>query len=232
MNKICSVCGAEKDISEFRFRADKNVYMTYCRVCERNKNKQYKKENNKKISEYNRQYMKEYNKQYYQENREELIDYQSEYRLNNPDKIKERDKKYYNDNRGKIIQNSIKNKKKRRENDPIFRLREAVSSYIRMFINKNGKSILKYFPYTIEELKRHIESQFEPWMNWDNHGVYDSLTWDDNDPATWTWQLDHIVPHSTFNYTSMEDLSFQECWSLKNLRPYSAKQNIIDGNRR
>jgi hypothetical protein len=29
----------------------------------------------------------------------------------------------------------------------------------------------------------------------------------------------------------MEDQAFLDCWALSNLRPYSAKQNIIDGNR-
>jgi hypothetical protein len=29
----------------------------------------------------------------------------------------------------------------------------------------------------------------------------------------------------------MEDENFKKCWSLENLRPYSAKQNIIDGAR-
>lgn len=29
----------------------------------------------------------------------------------------------------------------------------------------------------------------------------------------------------------MEDEEFKKCWALSNLRPYSAKQNIIDGAR-
>lgn len=66
-------------------------------------------------------------------------------------------------------------------------------------------------------------------MNWNNHGKYDPKTWDDNDPNTWTWQLDHIIPHSEFKYTSTEDEEFKKCWALNNLRPYSAKKNLIDG---
>jgi hypothetical protein len=27
----------------------------------------------------------------------------------------------------------------------------------------------------------------------------------------------------------MDDENFKKCWALENLRPYSAKQNIIDG---
>jgi hypothetical protein len=73
---------------------------------------------------------------------------------------------------------------------------------------------------------------FEPWMNWNNHGTYIPDKWDDNDPSTWTWQLDHIISHSQFNYKSMEDDDFKSCWDFKNLRPYSSKQNILDGSRK
>jgi len=91
-------------------------------------------------------------------------------------------------------------------------------------------------PYTIEELKAHIEKQFlrpeNNWMNWGNHGAYKLKSWDDKNNSTWVWNIDHIKPHSNFKYTSMEDESFKKCWALENLRPYSAKQNIKDGNRR
>ena len=92
--------------------------------------------------------------------------------------------------------------------------------------------MLRYLPYTMDDLKRHLEAQFEPWMNWDNHGRYDPKTWDDNDPTTWTWQIDHKKPHSEFDYTTMDCQEFRDCWALSNLRPYSAKQNNIDGGSR
>lgn len=98
--------------------------------------------------------------------------------------------------------------------------------------SKNEESCLKYLNYSIEDLKQHLESQFEPWMSWNNHGQYIFSTWDDNDSTTWKWQLDHIIPHSTFNYDSMDHPDFIKCWSLDNLRPYSAKLNVIDGTRK
>lgn len=67
-------------------------------------------------------------------------------------------------------------------------------------------------------------------MNWNNWGVYSSKTWNDNDQLTWTWNIDHIIPHSTFKYDSMEHPDFHKCWELSNLRPYSAKLNVIDGS--
>lgn len=113
-------------------------------------------------------------------------------------------------------------------------VRDFVSKRVGMALkckgaSKNNESIIKYLPYTIEQLKRHIELQFEPWMNWSNRGMYNSEKWNDNDKLTWKWNIDHIIPHSEFNYSSMNDPEFLECWALKNLRPLSAKQNVLEG---
>lgn len=158
------------------------------------------------------------------------------------------EKERYSQNKEKIkksakiyrINNKIKSNlhmATRRRTDPLFKLRHGVSSRIRQKLSsfnsrKNNKSITKYLQYSIQELKSHLEFLFEPWMTWNNHGIYNVNTWDDNDPSTWKWNIDHIIPHSTFKYTSMTDNEFHSCWSLKNLRPYSAKQNIIDGSTR
>ena len=69
-------------------------------------------------------------------------------------------------------------------------------------------------------------------MSWKNWAVYNPKTWNNNDSKTWTWNIDHIIPQSDLPYTSMSDVNFNKCWSLSNLRPYSSKQNILDGNRR
>ena len=91
---------------------------------------------------------------------------------------------------------------------------------------------MNVLPYSMEELKIHLESLFEPWMTWQNHGKYEKKNWDDNNQDTWTWQVDHIIPHSKLKYDSVNDKNFSKCWALSNLRPYSAKKNIEDGNRR
>jgi hypothetical protein len=125
-------------------------------------------------------------------------------------------------------------KAKKKYKDPHRRLRLLVSNAIngalkRNNSSKNGESCTKYLPFTINKLKTHLENQFEDWMTWDNHGEYLVDKWNDDDKSTWTWQIDHIKPHSDFVYTSMKDKDFEECWSLDNLRPYSAKQNLLDG---
>ena len=127
--------------------------------------------------------------------------------------------------------------KERRHRDIIYKMRTYISTHILIALkanggSKRGYSIMEFLPYTIEQLKEYIESLFEPWMTWENHGKYNRSTWNDPDPSTWTWQIDHIIPHSFFHYASMDCQTFQDCWALSNLRPYSAKQNVLDGNRR
>lgn len=80
--------------------------------------------------------------------------------------------------------------------------------------NKGGRSWKTMVPYTWEELKAHLESQFRPGMSWDNHGE---------------WHIDHVKPRSSFAYTSPECPDFAECWALSNLQPLWARDNIRKG---
>lgn len=171
-----------------------------------------------------------YWEEYYAENSETKKSSAKEWRESNKDKSKLTKDIWVENNPN--YQNNYQ--KDRLKSDLTFKLRKYASSYIRSAIKENDGSkqdysILQFLSYTIEELKLHLESQFKPWMNWNNWGKYNSKTWNDNDSTTWTWQIDHIVPHSTFKYTSMEDDEFKRCWGLENLRPLSAKQNQLDG---
>ena len=127
-----------------------------------------------------------------------------------------------------LWKNSAAYAKWRRE-DTACRLRNSVSNSIRVMLKRNGsykreKSIRNYLPYTIEELKLHIENLWEPWMCWGNYGGKSS------DPQK-TWHIDHIIPHHIFKYKSMDDSLFVECWNLKNLRPLEKKANMSKGSK-
>jgi hypothetical protein len=87
--------------------------------------------------------------------------------------------------------------------------------------------VWNFLPYSSQELREYLESQFTPWMNWKNLGVYKKYQWDDSIPQTWVWQIDHIIPQGAFLFTSLEDDAFKWCWSLDNLRPLSAKENSL-----
>lgn len=159
-----------------------------------------------------------------------------EYREKNRDKINKQ-KKIYSKKNKEYIRNWQNNwEKNKRIVDKSFALRKIVSVSIKYALKRQKTSkkgsCKKYLPYTIEQLKLHLEFQFEPWMNWSNHAMYNSKTWDDNDSSTWTWNIDHVIPQSDLPYDSMEHENFKKCWALENLRPYSAKQNVIDGSSR
>ncbi len=208
------------------------------------RDKQYRSEHKEEIKENKKQYnaehkeeIKEQRKQYRTEHKEELKEYKKQWYVENKEEIKEHRKQYNIENKENIKEYKKQYEKDRRKTDPVFKLRDNVSKSIHKALHKNsssknGQSILKYLPYTIEELKNYLESLFEPWMSWENHGVYSSKTWNENDQSTWVWHLDHVMPQESLPYISMKDDNFKICWALENLRPYNAKKNIEEGNNR
>ena len=165
--------------------------------------------------------------------------YNKNYRLNNIEKLNENSRLYRMNNIVHVRKYRVMWEKNKKIADPQFKLRKYLSNsiYLHLIINKSSKnndSILKNLLYSMRELKEHIEKQFELWMTWDNWRQYNAKIWNDNDQTTWTWQIDHIIPHSKLNVLSMEDQAFKDCRDLSNLRPLSAKQNVLDGflNRR
>ena len=242
--KICTKCGAPKPLNLFKNGNS-------CIWCEKQYLKKYYEKNKKKIKAYQKRYRNAYKdkivagkRDYYQKNKEKVILKNKEYVNKNKEKVKRLKKEYYLNNKEEILKkNKIyaeKNKhrrnernRNRRKTNIYVKLREHMSKSIHKALKKRDGSkcsnlFTKFLPYTIDELKLHLESLFEPWMNWGNHGQYNEK-WNNNDFSTWKWQIDHIVPHSKFNYAAMGDREFQQCWDLKNLRPLSAKQNWFDG---
>ena len=221
--KTCSGCGLVRPIEDFYIGSRK------CPICLGAYRKEYRDKNLDTLNEYRRGY--------YQIHKEELIDYAHRYYQDNNQGILDQKKMYAAKNSDKIKAKSNVHRKKRRDNDPVYRLRALISRVVHKMLvangsSKNGGSILDFLPFSMDELKQHFEKQFEPWMTWDNQGKYSPKTWDDNDPNTWKWNIDHIIPQSDLPYTLMSDDNFKKCWSLENLRPLSAKQNILDGTKR
>ena len=119
--------------------------------------------------------------------------------------------------------------KKFLRSDPVRKLRHYIGIAVKDALkkrnsSKNGQSVFKYLPYTSSELKVHLESLFEPWMSWENYGGCQT------DPRK-TWWIDHIIPQSRFNFKTLDDPLFLECWSLPNLRPLEKMANIKKGCR-
>lgn len=193
------------------------------------KQKEYNKKNKTKIRKNNEQYYKKnieqikiYRKEYYQKNIEKRKQQGKVYYQTHREKRKKYSKQYSGDknNRVKINARSRIYLKKKRKIDIHYKISKNISNLIRskmkMRKRKKDRNIAECLPYTIQELKEHLEKLFEPEMNWENHGK---------------WHLDHIIPDSSFNYKSTKDEEFQKSWALKNLQPLWAKENMIKGNK-
>ena len=138
---------------------------------------------------------------------------------------KQRDRAYYLLHREKRIAYTREYIKKHRaelsqkalvkyHSDPITNLRTRIMSRLSETITtKNPKrnKWLDVLGYSINELKSHIERLFTVGMSWENYGE---------------WHIDHKIPVSAFNFSLVEDIDFKRCWSLKNLRPLWARDNL------
>jgi hypothetical protein len=223
LTKICAKCKLELDTSLFHKRnKSSNGFKPRCKKCTKEDN--LKNSDKIKLQRLN----------FRKKNRKRLVQDTKKYVENNKEVRKEYERNYYLLNKNKILAKNNIYTKIKRKTDPFFRLRGQITNAISRALklqngSKNNESCIKYLPYTIFMLKEHIESLFEPWMNWQNQGMYPNKTWVDEDQSTWVWSLDHIIPQSTLPYSNMNDENFIKCWSLDNLRPYSAKQNWLDG---
>ena len=232
----CQFATIEQDISNFFFRKDNQKYCNDCKNCR----KIYYQNNKEKMFIYNKRYYqdnKEKFKSCYQNNKEKISKQNKQYRQENKEKIAKFLKQFYQDNKEKIYKQRNEYRRIRWKTDINFKFRQYFSRSINKALkrnnsSKNGLSCSKYLDYSMNDLKVHLESLFESWMTWDNQGNYIIELWDDNDTSTWKWQIDHIIPASDLPYSSMEDENFKKCWTLENLRPYSAKQNLLDGTNR
>mgnify|MGYP001193157389 CR=1 FL=1 len=188
--KICTHCKKQK--SKLSFHKDiryKDGFNPWCIDCRK-------------------EYMKEYSKL------NKYKDYQKEYRK--CDTYKSYQKRYSKSEKKKRYQNEyIKTKYK---NNLKYRLGCNMSSAVRSALKgkKGGRSWEDLVGYTVEDLMKCLESKFEPWMNWENHGE---------------WQIDHIKPISLFNFTNIEDNEFKECWALSNLQPLGKIENRRKSNK-
>ena len=98
--------------------------------------------------------------------------------------------------------------------DPEYKLRRRLSKWLNGY-KKGLYSSLYFIDYTVEELRQHLEQQFDENMSWDNYGSY--------------WHIDHIIPISLFDLVNDEQK--RNCLCLENLRPLERIQNISKGNK-
>jgi hypothetical protein len=254
--KICPRCKIEKSVECYsKNKNSKDGLHSYCKDCKNHHNKQYRQENLEKERERHKKYyqenlekvrehrqenaekkreysklyhqknlekVRERQKKYYQENLEKERERNKQYRQENNEKIRERQKKYYQENLEKERERHKKYDQKRLKTDPKFKLDKNMSRSIHKCLKSKGLSKKetgwqKAVGYTVEQLKEHLEKQFDDKMTWENQGTY--------------WHIDHIKPKSLFEYDSIDHPEFKKCWSLDNLQPLEAIENLKKSNK-
>ena len=214
-SKVCTKCGEEKALCDFNNKKEsKDGKTSVCKICSRNDKNQYYLKNKtkilndvKKYSDLNKDKIKDYQKEYYNNNKKELNEknknyqklnngiikeYLVQYRKDNKDTIKRKNDLYRTINKGKIKENHRLIIQNKRKTDNLYKLKESISNSIRKSF-KRAKHIktsntLNILCCSFEEFKTHIESLWEPWMNWDNYGKYK------NGELNYGWDIDHIEP--------------------------------------
>lgn len=173
------------------------------------KQKQIAKERSSKWYYDNIEKSKIRGKKYYEKNKEKIKKRTKNHKKLNIDKEKEYQKQY----RLKNKENRYKKDKKRKLCDPLYKLSCLIRSSINQAFRRNNytKKCKTYHILNISfiDFKQHIESKFEPWMNWSNHGLYNGM-------VNYGWDLDHIIPLSSakteeelinlFHYTNLQPL--------------------------
>lgn len=124
-----------------------------------------------------------------------------------------------------IEHSRAKESKKMREyraTKPWFNLKARISSRINIML-KNGhgpkarRSTFDLLGYSREDLMAHIEAQFTDGMSWDRLLASEI-------------HIDHIIPLSFFKAEDASSIEFKMCWSLSNLRPMWAAENMAKGD--
>jgi ribosome-binding protein aMBF1 (putative translation factor) len=132
--------------------------------------------------------------------------------LRNPEYAVARDKEWQKNNRQKVNSHRVK----RRKSDPLFNLKERLVQRIHNGLKykswKKPDSLTNSIGCDAQYLCNHIESMFQPGMNWDNRSL---------------WHIDHIVPLSSAK-TPEEMLKLNH---YTNLQPLWASDNLKKSNK-
>lgn len=200
--KQCTKCFTFKELNDFNNTSkSKDGKTNWCKIC--------KKEYNDKRYKNNKEKIKLTTQIWYQNNKEKHKTHTYNYQLTNPEKKKQYQNKWKNKNKEYF-------KKWRYEkyhNDPNFKLRIILGNRLNEILRKNNtyknSNITQLLGCSLEELKKHLEKQFNSSMSWDNHGIF--------------WEVDHIKPCAAFDLTNLEEQ--KQCFHYTNLQPLSKSNN-------
>lgn len=188
MYKICSVCKNKKDVEEFnRTSSGKGIYGRgrTCKTCQSVKNKEYRIKNRDTILEKNKaRYRTE-------EGKKKYLEYGRTFKEKWGDLVNIKLSIYQKSRRKKIYES----RKLAAERNPVLKLKNNIKRSIQRTLLSFGSCkksrTLDILGCTSEFFQTYIESKWESWMTWENHGKYK------RGEKNYGWDLDHIIPSSS-----------------------------------
>lgn len=200
MNILLKICG--------KCKIEKNLY-------EFNKDK-YNKDG---LHGYCKMCVNTYRKAYYEKHKKESNAYSKKYSRKHKAENKIYQTIYRQKHKSKIRKLHNSWQKNRLKTHFKFRLNRNMSSGIWQSLktDKGGISWNKYVDYTLDDLIKRLKSTLPKGYTWGDYIKGANL------------HIDHIIPKSKFNITSMECTDFKRCWALKNLQLLPALENMQKG---
>lgn len=198
LKKTCSKCGVTKEMVCFS-KHSRNIgyYQSWCKGCVYLNKRAWMNRNPDKVKD--------------QEARDRSTQQRKEYAASY--KRSEKYKRQAHDYAKKTRVKRNKHTRNRSRSDVNFKLRGRLRTRIYIALKtgrfSKGSNTQELLGCSFDNVKKYLEDQFEPWMNWANHGE---------------WHIDHIVPLHTFNLTSLEDQ--KKAFHYTNLQPLSAHDNL------
>jgi len=160
---------------------------------------------------------KEDNRRWQKANSKKSVEYTRRWKKANPEKAKEAVRRRYKANPEKVMKRNRRRYEAKFKTDIRFRLGICLRSRLNSAIKRNSKSgsAVADLGCSIDELKLHLERQFDANMTWENWGPY--------------WHIDHVKPLAAFDLTDREQILQAVHWT--NLRPLEKLENIRKGAR-
>ena len=109
--------------------------------------------------------------------------------------------------------------RQRRKTDAHYKTKELIKNRIYQCLKVKGihkKNKVKYIGIDLPMYLAWIVYQFDEHMTWENQGTY--------------WQIDHVRPCDSFEFTNEDDDAIFECFHWSNTRPMETTSNIIKSN--
>lgn len=247
--KICRRCDTELPVERFGIdRATRDGRASHCLECKRRAGALYRAANPEKhraaVRASNKKHA-EQRRRYRERNRDKLVEYQREYRAKNAERSRERVRRYRRRHAKRLrlqarefrrrnaeainakrrewrkanpdaYRETLRREGERRRRRPGYRIEATIRARLHRCIRKGQKGgrTLTILGYGIDQLMAHLENCFLPGMTWQNYGE---------------WHIDHVIPLSAWGVDSWDHPELPVAWSLMNLRPMWANDNLRKG---